>query len=313
MTTADATTLCAKIITNVERVIIGKREVVERTLVGLLAGGHMLFEDVPGVGKTMLARSMARTLGGEFSRIQFTPDLLPSDITGVSIYNQRSGQFTFRPGPVFTNILVADEVNRATPRTQSALLEAMEERQVTVDGTTYPLPQPFMVIATENPIEYEGVYPLPESQLDRFLIRQQIGYPDREAEKRVVRDQLLRHPVLDVEPVATDQDIRDLQQAAARVHVAEGLYDYVLELVAASRQDDSLYLGASPRGTLALVRCSQALAVIRGRDYIEPDDIKQLAVATLAHRMLLAPEMRVGDLSTALVVQDLLDRIPVPV
>ncbi len=210
MTRIEATALCEAIIANVEQVIVGKREVVERTLVALLAGGHMLFEDVPGVGKTMLARAMARSLGGEFSRIQFTPDLLPSDITGVSIYNQRSGQFSFRPGPVFANILVADEVNRATPRTQAALLEAMEERQVTVDGATYPLPQPFMVIATENPIEYEGVYPLPESQLDRFLIRQSIGYPDREAEKQVVKGQLLRHPLHALEAVASEAEIREL-------------------------------------------------------------------------------------------------------
>lgn len=313
MTRIEATALCEAIIANVEQVIVGKREVVERTLVALLAGGHMLFEDVPGVGKTMLARAMARSLGGEFSRIQFTPDLLPSDITGVSIYNQRSGQFSFRPGPVFANILVADEVNRATPRTQAALLEAMEERQVTVDGATYPLPQPFMVIATENPIEYEGVYPLPESQLDRFLIRQSIGYPDREAEKQVVRGQLLQHPLQTLEAVTSEADIRRLQQLTAQVMVAEELYDYVLDLVAATRQHESLYVGASPRGTLALVRCSQALAVIRGRDYVEPDDIKQLAVSTLAHRMLLAPEMRMGDLTTAQVVHELLDRLPVPV
>lgn len=313
MTRIEATALCEAIIANVERVIVGKREVVERTLVALLAGGHMLFEDVPGVGKTMLARAMARSVGGEFSRIQFTPDLLPSDITGVSIYNQRSGQFSFRPGPVFANILVADEVNRATPRTQAALLEAMEERQVTVDGATYPLPQPFMVIATENPIEYEGVYPLPESQLDRFLIRQSVGYPDREAEKQVIKGQLLHHPLHLLEAVASEDDIRQLQQLTAQVLVAEELYDYILDLVAATREHESLYVGASPRGTLALVRCSQALAIINGRDYVEPDDIKRLAVATLAHRMLLAPEMRMGDLTTGQVVQELLDRTPVPV
>lgn len=313
MTRTEATALCEAIIANVEQVIVGKREVVERTLVALLAGGHMLFEDVPGVGKTMLARAMARSLGGEFSRIQFTPDLLPSDITGVNIYNQRSGQFSFRPGPVFTNILVADEVNRATPRTQAALLEAMEERQVTVDGATYPLPQPFMVIATENPIEYEGVYPLPESQLDRFLIRQSIGYPDREAEKQVIKAQLLHHPLHTLEAVTSEEEIRQLQQLTAQVLVAEELYDYTLSVVAATRQHESLFLGASPRGTLALVRCSQALAIIRGRDYVEPDDLKLLAVPTLAHRMLLAPEMRMGDLTTGQVVQELLDRVPVPV
>lgn len=308
-----AAVLCGQIMDNVERVIVGKRQVIERTLVAMIAGGHILFEDVPGVGKTMLARAFARTIGCSFSRIQFTPDLLPSDVTGVSIYDQKSGEFRFRPGPVFANILLADEVNRATPRTQSSLLEGMEERQVTVDGITHELPRPFMVIATENPIEYEGVYPLPESQLDRFLIRQKIGYPDRASEKQVVVRQLQQHPIEALEPVAMAHSVVELQQVAAQCHLVENLYEYVLDLVAATRASETLYLGASPRGTLSLIRCAQALATIRGRDYVQPDDLKELAVPILAHRVLLSAEARMGDLTTAQVIQDLLDRTPVPV
>ena len=308
-----AAVLCGQIMDNVERVIVGKRQVIERTLVAMIAGGHILFEDVPGVGKTMLARAVARSIGCSFSRIQFTPDLLPSDVTGVSIYDQKSGEFRYRQGPVFANILLADEVNRATPRTQSSLLEAMEERQVTVDGITHELPRPFMVIATENPIEYEGVYPLPESQLDRFLIRQKIGYPDRAAEKEVVVRQLQQHPIEALQPVVMAHSVVELQQVAAQCHLAENLYDYVLDLVAATRASETLYLGASPRGTLSLIRCAQALATIRSRDYVEPDDLKELAVPILAHRVLLSAEARMGDLTTAQVIQDLLDRTPVPV
>jgi MoxR-like ATPase len=313
MNLTQAGEITTRLLDNIEQVIVGKREVIEQTLVALLAGGHVLFEDVPGVGKTVLARALARSLGCEFNRIQFTPDLLPSDVTGVSIYDQKNGEFRFRPGPVFTPVLLADEINRATPRTQSSLLEAMEEHQVTVDGCTYPLPCPFMVVATENPIEYEGVYPLPESQLDRFLIRQTIGYPAAEAEKEVVRRQLLRHPLTDLQPVATADDIVQLQGLTARCHLNESLYDYALALVTATRDLDTLLLGASPRGTLALIRCSQALATLRGRDYVEPDDIKELAVPVLAHRVLLAPEARMGDLQATLLIQEMVDRLPVPV
>ncbi len=308
----EAAAVCNRIADNVERVIIGKREAIERTLVAMVARGHVLLEDVPGVGKTMLARSLAASIGGEFRRIQFTPDLLPTDVTGVSIYNQRTGEFNFRPGPVFANIVLADEINRASPRTQSSLLEAMEERQVTVDGVTHELPQPFMVIATENPIEYEGVYPLPESQLDRFLLRFSIGYPQRDEEKQIVRGQLEQHPVETLEPVTTAPEIASVQRVSARCHVSEEIYDYVLDLIEGTRASGELHLGAGPRGSLALVRCAQAVATIDGREFVGPDDIKSIAVEALAHRLIPYPEARVSGLTGTDVVEDLLERIPVP-
>ena len=308
----EAASICSLIADNVERVIIGKREAIERCLVAMIARGHVLLEDVPGVGKTMLARSLAASLGGEFRRIQFTPDLLPTDVTGVSIYDQKQGEFSFRRGPVFSNIVLADEINRASPRTQSSLLESMEERQVTVDGVTYPLPQPFMVIATENPIEYEGVYPLPESQLDRFLLRFSIGYPERGEEKQIVREQLGGHPIEKLEPVAGSEEIEAVQRVVSRCHVSDELYDYVLDLIEGTRASVELSLGAGPRGTLALVRCAQALATIDGRDFVGPDDIKSIAREAVAHRLIPRPEARVSGITGGQVVSDLLDEVPVP-
>ncbi|MEA3403836.1 MAG: MoxR family ATPase [Armatimonadota bacterium] len=312
MTVDEAAAVCNRIADNVERVIIGKREAVERVLVAMIARGHVLLEDVPGVGKTMLARSLAASIGGQFRRIQFTPDLLPTDVTGVSIFDQKEAEFVFRPGPVFANIVLADEINRASPRTQSSLLEAMEERQVTVDGVTHPLQRPFMVIATENPIEYEGVYPLPESQLDRFLLRFSIGYPQRDEEKQIVQEQLLGHPVEELEPVAASEDVAAVQQTAARCHVSEEIYDYVLELIERTRQSDQLYLGAGPRGSLALVRCAQAVATVGARDFVGPDDVKGIARAALAHRLIPRPEARVSGVTGAQVVDELLHSVPVP-
>jgi len=304
---------CERIIANIEKVIIGKRSVIEETLVALLDSGHLLLEDVPGVGKTMLAKSLAYTIGGEFARIQFTPDLMPSDVTGVSIYNQRSGSFSFRKGPVFANVVLADEINRANPRTQSALLEAMEERQVTVDGETHALPHPFVVVATENPIEYEGVYPLPESQLDRFMLKLSIGYPSEADEKTVVKSQLTRHPIDDLEPVCDASDVEMLQATTARCHVDEAIYDYVMAIVSRTRDAEQLELGASPRGTLAAIRTAQALAIIEGRDFVTPDDIKRLAVNILAHRTLLASHARLGEIGAADIVGAILEEVPVPV
>ena len=295
---------------NVEQVIIGKREAIELLLVALLCEGHVLIEDVPGVGKTMLARSIAISLGGQFKRLQCTPDLLPNDVTGVSIFNQQTGEFEFRPGPIFVNILLADEINRATPRTQSALLEAMQEQQVTVDGVSRLLPRPFLVLATQNPIEYEGTFPLPEAQLDRFLMRLTMGYPTVAQEKQLLPHLQREHPINQLQRVADEVQLLDFQRQVWEVHVDETLQDYIVALVTATRTHGDVALGASPRASLALFKTAQALAAIRGRDHIIPDDVKYLAPHTLAHRLIVKPEAELRGQTASRIVADLIERTP---
>ena len=301
----------AAVVANVERAIFGKHHEVELAVVAMLCRGHILIEDVPGTGKTVLAKSLARSLGCSFRRIQFTPDLLPSDVTGVAIFNQRTQAFEFRAGPVMSQIVLADEINRATPKTQSALLEAMDERQVTVDGTTHPLPEPFLVFATQNPIEYEGTFPLPEAQLDRFFLRLQLGYPGPEEEVRILDAQRVVHPVDTLEQVMTEEDLLEAQTIARDVHLAEAVKTYVVSVVSATRSHPDVYLGASPRGSLALARAAQAYAALRGRDYVIPDDVKALAVPALAHRLILQPQARLRDLAATSVVAEILASVPV--
>ncbi|MCL6429743.1 MAG: MoxR family ATPase [Anaerolineae bacterium] len=291
---------------NVERVIVGKREAIELLLVALLCDGHVLIEDVPGVGKTMLARALAISLGGTFKRLQCTPDLLPNDVTGVSVYNQKTGEFEFRPGPVFVNVLLADELNRATPRTQSALLECMGEAQVTVDGVTHPLPRPFLVLATQNPIEYEGTFPLPEAQLDRFFMRVRLGYPTQDEERQIVQNLRRRHPIESLSQVADGRQVPELQAEVWEVHIDDSVQDYILRLVQATRTHPDLALGASPRGTLALSKAAQALAAIRGRDFVLPDDVKVLAAPVLEHRLIVSPESSLRGRTAAWVMGDIL-------
>lgn len=298
---------------NVGRVIVGKEDVIDLLLVALLCEGHVLLEDVPGIGKTTLAKTLARSLGCTFQRIQFTPDLLPSDITGVNVFNQKTGEFEYRPGPVMAQIVLADEINRAGPRTQSALLEAMEERQVTVDGVTRPLPRPFFVLATQNPIELEGTFPLPEAQIDRFLMRVALGYPDREEERQILRRFRADNPLDRIEPVVTADELQEAGAICREVYVHPALEDYLLDLVRASRSDPAISLGISPRGSLALHRTSQALAAIQGRSYVIPDDIKRLATPVLAHRLILSPDARLRGRSPQEVLGELMERIPVPV
>ena len=306
-------TFAERVITNIERVIVGKRDTVELAVVGLLCQGHLLIEDVPGVGKTVLARSLARSLGCSFSRIQFTPDMLPSDVTGVSIFNQVTRQFEFRPGPIMAQVVLSDEINRATPKTQAALLEAMEERQVTVDGVTHPLPRPFIVLATQNPIEYEGTFPLPEAQLDRFLLRVRLGYPGLvEEEIDILERQQFRHPIQDMEQVATVKELTEVQEAVKAVYVAPPVKRYMVELTRETRQHQEAYLGASPRGSLALYRTGQARASILGRDYVLPDDVKALALPALAHRVIPGPAARLRDVNAERIVQEVVDAMPVP-
>jgi MoxR-like ATPase len=301
-----------RVIENIERVIVGKRDAVELAVIGLLCQGHLLIEDVPGVGKTMLARSLARSLGCSFSRIQFTPDMLPSDVTGVSIFNQVSRQFEFRAGPVMAQIVLADEVNRATPKTQAAMLEAMEEHQITVDGATHPLPRPFMVLATQNPIEYEGTFPLPEAQLDRFLLRIRLGYPVLNDEMQVLRLQQFQHPLDELEQVVSAEELISVQEEVKSVHVSPEVMEYMVKLAQRTRQHPEVYLGASPRGSLALYRTGQVRAAMLGRDYVLPDDVKALALPALAHRVIPGPAARLRDVSADRIVESVVEKTPVP-
>ena len=298
--------------TNVETVIVGKHREVQLVLVALLCRGHVLIEDVPGVGKTMLAKAISRSIGCTFKRIQFTPDLLPSDVTGVSIFNQATAQFEFRPGPIVAQIVLADEINRATPKTQSALLEAMEESQITVDGDTHRLADPFIVLATENPIEYEGTFPLPEAQLDRFLVRLSMGYPGRASEIDMLNRQTTVHPLNTLEQVVGVSDLLTAQDQVKQIHVDTLIKEYIVDLVETTRRHDDIYLGASPRGSIALYNATRAWAGLQGRDFVIPDDVKDLAEPTLAHRMIVSPAARMKGIDAREVVRELLQAVPVP-
>lgn len=309
---SDIQSFSKRLIENLERVIVGKRQTVELTVIGLLCQGHVLIEDVPGVGKTVLARSLAKSLGCTFNRLQFTPDMLPSDVTGVSIYNQSNRKFEFRNGPIFAQIVLVDEINRATPKTQAALLEAMEERQVTVDGITHGLPSPFMVLATQNPIEYEGTFPLPEAQLDRFLLRVRLGYPSPLDEIEVLERQQLRHPIESLAPVIKVAELLAAMEAIKEIYISSPVKRYIVDLMNRTRQNNDVYLGASPRGSLGLFRTGQARAALDGRDYVLPDDIKALAVSVLAHRIIVSPAARLRELSSERIVTEILDNLPVP-
>ena len=304
--------VATRLIENIERVIIGKRDTVTLAVVGLLCQGHLLIEDVPGVGKTMLAKAIAKSIGCIFRRIQFTPDMLPSDVTGVRIFDQKTREFVFQPGPIMAQIILADEINRATPKTQSALLEAMEERQVTVDGETHRLGPPFMVIATQNPIEYEGTFPLPEAQRDRFLLRLSIGYPDAKTEIAILDDQKLQHPLETIEQVVAAEELVAAQNEVRTVYVDDLVKTYIVELVGQTRRHDDVYLGASPRGSLTLYRAAQARAALDGRNYVIPDDVKYLAPCALPHRMIVSPSARIKDVTAESLLRDMLNSVPVP-
>jgi MoxR-like ATPase len=313
MELAEVGRRCERILDEVERAVVGKREALELLLLGLLADGHVLIEDYPGLAKTLMARSFARATSLDFSRIQFTPDLMPSDVTGSSVYNQRDAVFEFRPGPVFTNLLLADEINRAPPKTQAALLEAMQERQVTTEGETRVLEPPFLVLATQNPIEYEGTYPLPEAQLDRFLLRMSVGYPSREDEWQVLAQRAeRRHDEVELTPVVDRATLLEMQQAVEQVHVSEHVGLYIVDVVAATRTASSVQVGASPRGSLALLKLARARAALRGRDFVTPDDVKTVAVPGLAHRLTLRPELWVQRVSADDIVRERLDTVPTP-
>lgn len=297
---------------NVARVLIGKRREIRLVVLGLLCQGHILLEDVPGVGKTMMAKALARSIGATFKRLQFTPDMLPSDVTGVSIFNQQTNEFEFRPGPIHAQIVLTDEINRATPKTQSALLEAMEERQVTVDGVTYPMREPFLVIATQNPIEYEGTFPLPEAQLDRFIVRIRLGYPTPQQEVAMLDSQQYRHPLEDIRQLVSTEELLQAQVAIRDVYLSAELKEYIVNIVTATRQHPDVYLGSSPRGALALFRITQAFAAIHGRDYAVPDDVKALAESVLAHRIILGPTARTKDITSETIVRYILNTTQIP-
>ena len=304
--------IAEKVIANVEKVIVGKHEEVQLTLLALLRQGHLLIEDVPGVGKTMLAKSIARSVGCTFRRIQFTPDMLPSDVTGVSVFNQKTREFEFRPGPIMAQVVLTDEINRATPKTQAALLEAMQELQVTVDGVTHLLPHPFLVMATQNPIEYEGTFPLPEAQLDRFLMRIRLGYPGLDDEIAILDSQQYVHPLTQIEQVVDIEELSSAQERLKDVYVDPLIKRYIVDIITQTRRHPDIYLGASPRGSLALYRTGQARAAMLGRDYVIPDDIKALAMPTLAHRLIVSPSARLKDVTGEAVVREILSTLPVP-
>jgi MoxR-like ATPase len=306
------TSLAERVTGNVEKVIIGKRHEVRMTLIALLCEGHLLIEDVPGVGKTMLARSIARSIGCSFRRIQFTPDMLPSDVTGVSVFNQKTREFEFRPGPVMAQIVLTDEINRATPKTQSALLEAMEERQITVDGVTYPMESPFLVLATQNPIEYEGTFPLPEAQIDRFMMRVSLGYPISADEMKILESQRQRHPIQDIGQVVSAAELLAAQAAVRQVYADDLIKEYIVELANATRHHPDVYLGVSPRGSLALYKAARAYAALQGRDYVIPDDVKVLLEATFAHRLIISPSARIKNVDAQAVVEQIAGSVPVP-
>ncbi len=301
-----------RVTNNVSQVILGKEQAIQHTLLALLCEGHLLIEDVPGLGKTMLARSIARSIGCSFNRIQFTPDMLPSDVTGVSVYNQKNQEFEFRTGPIFAQIVLADEINRATPKTQAALLEAMEERQVTIDGVTYAMQRPFLVLATQNPIEYEGTFPLPEAQVDRFIMRIHLGYPDRRHEIAILNSQQDHHPIQDLEQVISREELMRAQEAVKQVYVDDQIKDYIVSITQATREHPDVYLGASPRGSLALFKTARALAAAQNREYVLPDDIKTLAIPTLAHRIIVSPSARIKNISSQAILQEILKSTPVP-
>src|SRR5215472_5659546 len=308
----DLATAVQRVVGNVEKVIVGKAEAVAFSLIAVICRGHVLIEDVPGVGKTVLTKAIARSIGCTFKRIQFTPDLLPSDVIGVSIYNQKTGNFEFRPGPVMAQIVLADEVNRATPKTQSALLEAMEEGQITVDGISHPLPDPFMVMATQNPIEYEGTFPLPEAQLDRFMMNIKIGYPKPADEMNILDSQQHHHPLEDLVQIMSAEELVLIQRQVRTIHVHPFIRQYIVDIANATRNHPNIYLGVSPRGSLALFRASQALAAMRGRDFVYPDDIKFLVKAILAHRIIVAPAARIRAITSEIILDEILQSLPVP-